>query len=62
MGELKNLIIREKSRVENVPFWMIADACGVSASTFTVWMRKELPDDKRERVLAAIDAIVARRG
>jgi len=61
MGDLKNLEIREKSRMKNVPFWMIAEACGISAGTFTVWMRKELPEEKRRRVLAAIDAIAAQR-
>ena len=59
--ELENVEIRNRSRIDNIKFWQIAKELGITASTFTVWMRTELPEDKRKRVDAAIDAILARR-
>lgn len=59
--ELENVEIRNRSRIANIKFWQIAKELGITASTFTVWMRTELPEDKRQRVDAAIDAILARR-
>ena len=57
----ENVDIRDRARIDNIKFWEIAKELGITASTFTVWMRTELPEDKRHRVDAAIDAIVKRR-
>lgn len=54
MEDKENQEIRDKARNANLPLWRIADACGVTAGTFTVWLRKELSGEKRERVLSAI--------
>lgn len=58
---MKNTEIREKARKYGVAFWMIADELGIAANTLSTWLRHELPEDKRQRVDAAIDAIVKRR-
>lgn len=58
---MKNLEIRDKAKRYGVPLWMIANEIGIGANTFSTWLRFELSDERREHVLAAIDAIVARR-
>ena len=39
--ELENVEIRNRSRIANIKFWQIAKELGITASTFTVWMRTE---------------------
>ena len=60
MGK-ENSTLRDRSRIEDVKFWEIAKELGITASTFTVWMRSELSDERRQRVEEAIDAILAQR-
>ena len=61
MKHLKNNEIREKARNYGVAFWLIADELGIAANTLSTWLRHELPEEKRQKVDAAIDAIIARR-
>ena len=58
---MKNLEIRDKARIANVHFWQIARKLGCNATTFSVWLREELPDEKRQRILDVIDELVAER-
>ena len=58
---MKNLTIREKAGKYGIAFWVIAEKLGISASTFSVWMRTELSSERRQRVDEAIDAIIAER-
>mgnify|MGYP002623425603 CR=1 FL=1 len=58
---MENQKIRDRARIENVRYWQIARELGITAGTLTVWLRSEMPEDKRQRVDAAIDAIVQRR-
>lgn len=57
----RNMIERSRMAESKVKYWELAEALGISPSTLTVWLRHELPDDKRQRVNACIDAIIARR-
>ncbi len=61
MKEQKNKELRDKARRANLPLWEVADACGVTAGTLTVWLRKELTGEKRERVLTAINDLAEGR-
>lgn len=38
-----------------VPWWMVADKLGISVATIYIWLRHEMPKEKKDRVLAAID-------
>ena len=58
---MNNLEIRKKAKRNGVPLYMVAAELGIGPNTLSVWLRFELDDEKRERVLAAIDAVVARR-
>ena len=61
MKEQKNEDIRAKARTADIRLWEVAEECGVTAGTLTVWLRRELNGERREQVLTAIDAIIARR-
>lgn len=40
-----------------IPNWVIAEKLGVSENTIYRWMRQELSDDKKQRILNAIKDI-----
>lgn len=48
-SDIRALIYRNGLR-----HWEVAEKIGISNSTLSVWLRKELPDDKRKRVEQAI--------
>lgn len=58
----RNKDIRAAARQNKVYLYEIADVLGVSEPTFIRWLRKELPDQKKADVMAAINLIVAKRG
>lgn len=60
MKTKENQDIRDKARIEDVPYWMIAKEVGITASTFSVWLRTEMEPERKNKVLAAIDAVAAR--
>lgn len=53
--------VREAAKQVGVKNWEIADEIGVSEATLCRWLRKELADDKKNRVLAAIVLISDRK-
>lgn len=59
---MNNTEIRVLAAERRIKMWQIADAIGIADTTFSKWMRRELPEDKKRQVLEAIDAIAARRG
>lgn len=56
-GAMKNKEIRELIAHRRVRFYEVANALNISAETFSRWLRWELPDDKREKVIKAIKSI-----
>ena len=59
--EKKNQKIRHKIRSLGLTHWEVADACGITAGTLTVWLRKEVTGERRERVLSAIESLTTKR-
>ena len=49
-----NADIRIAIMVSGVKYWEVADELGVSDSTFTKWLRKELSDEKKQKIIEAI--------
>ena len=49
-----NADIRQAAQKAGVYLWQIAMEIGVSDKTLTLWMRKELPDDKKAKLLSAV--------
>ena len=54
--EIRRLIFEH-----NLKLWQVADVLGIHPVTLSNWLRHELPEDKRARVLEAIKTIVAER-
>lgn len=52
-----NEAIKQAAKDNGIKLWEIADALKVSEFTFTRWMRHELPADKRQKVLDAIESL-----
>lgn len=51
--ELRNLIIKKR-----IKFYEIAREVGIAPTTFTVWMRDELSDEKKAKVIKAIENLI----
>lgn len=53
--------VRNRIRKERLLQWEVAAKIGVCEYTLVRWLRCELSDEKRKRILAAIDALVKER-
>ncbi|MBK6089809.1 hypothetical protein [Ruminococcus difficilis] len=56
---MNNLELRTKARKNGVRLWEIADRLGISEPTITRKLRRELPTNEKQRILAVIDEIAA---
>lgn len=54
---MKNKKIREAAAAAGVRLWEIAERYGVNDGNFSRKLRRELPDDERERILSIIEEI-----
>ena len=54
---MKNAVVRAAIAKAGLHQWQIADVIGISEGTLTRWLRTELSDERREKVLAAIDRL-----
>lgn len=45
---MKNQELRLEFRVNDVRQWEVADAIGISEMTLVKWLRKELPEEKKQ--------------
>lgn len=52
---MTNTEIRERAKALNVKLWQIAYCLGVTDSTFSRKLRKELPETEKSRILEIID-------
>lgn len=49
--------IKRAARGSMIPLWKIARKLNVSEMTVTRWLREELPEDKRARIMDAIEQL-----
>lgn len=54
---MNNLDIRLKLKENRLHHYEVAEKLGVSEYTFCVWLRKELPTERKNAVLSAIDEL-----
>lgn len=54
---MKNVRIRQTAKEKGVKLWQLAERCDLTDSNFSRKLRRELPDEERERLLAIIDEI-----
>lgn len=57
---MNNQKVRQAITNNRLKYYEVAAACGVSGSTFSVWLRDELPPEKEQLVMKAIDTIVSK--
>ena len=58
---MANAQIRTAAKEAGVKLWEVAEYCGVTDSTFSRQMRRELPEDKQRQILKAIEQISAEK-
>ena len=49
-----NKDIKQAIKAAGLKQWQVADRCGVSEFTFVRWLRHELTEEQRERIMNAI--------
>lgn len=50
-----NADIKEKAVASNVRLWRVADALGIADTTLSKKLRKELPENEKERIFDIIE-------
>ena len=58
---MHNKDLRDEFRIANVRQWEVAEAMGISEMTLVKWLRRELPEDKKNLVRKAIQKLVDNR-
>ncbi len=53
-----NQDIRELIYMKRLRNWQVANKIGISDSRFSVWLRTELSNERRERVEKALDQLI----
>lgn len=59
MARRANECIRDTAKRRGVRLWQIAERIPLSDANFSRKLRRELPDEERERILGIIDQIAA---
>lgn len=49
--------IRKKIKESGFTYWLVADRLGIADTTFSRWLRKELPKEKKEMILNAVEEL-----
>lgn len=53
----RNEEIKRKAKISGVWLWQIAEALGIADCAFSRKLRRELPDEEKEKILAIIDEL-----
>ena len=56
-----NKEIKSAAKTSGVYHWEIADALGIQDSAFSHKLRRELPQEEREKILGIIDTLAAEK-
>lgn len=54
---MANEIIKNEIKSAGIKFWQIADKLGYYDSTFSKKLRKELPENEKEKIRSIIDEL-----
>lgn len=54
---MKNMDIREEIEKKRLRHWEVAKEVGISPERFCVWLRQELPSEKKEMIFEAINKL-----
>lgn len=61
MKRKKNREVRQFLKDKRVFQWEVAERLGIHESSLIRWMRTELPEDKKKKIMEAASAIAAAR-
>lgn len=56
---MNNVDIREKAEKSNVKLWQIADYLGITDGNFSRKLRKELPEEEKQKIFTIIKELEA---
>jgi len=59
---LSNEDLKAIAKKSGLYLWQVADIYGLSDTNFSKLLRKELPDEKKNRILAIIKELSTRKG
>ena len=57
-----NLEVRDRAKAAGIQLWAVADRMGVSESTLTRMLRKELPPAEKGKLISFINSLSAKEG
>lgn len=57
--KLSNNDVRNAIKEANVLYWRVAEEIGITDGSFSRMLRKELPEEKKEKIYQAIEKIRA---
>ena len=60
--EVENMEIRREAAKNDLKLWEIAEACGMTDSTFSRKLRRELPSEQLNHILKVIAELAERKG
>lgn len=52
-----NKEIREAAKKAGIHLWQVAEACGINDGNFSRKLRRELPQEEKEKILEIIDRL-----
>lgn len=59
---MNNIEIRKMIKILRLHHYEIAERIGISETTFCVWLRNELTDERRAKVMKAIEELRCSNG
>lgn len=59
---MRNKEIRETAKQNDIFLWEIAQQLGIADATLSRWLRCELSDGEKNKILAIIDVIASEKG
>ena len=54
---MRNNVIRQAAKSAGVKLWELAEALGIADSTLSRHLRRELPDEEKQKILEIIDRL-----
>ena len=54
---MQNNEIKQMAKEKNIRLWQIADVYGITDGNFSRLLRKELPTDKKEKIVSIINKL-----
>lgn len=56
---MANKLVRETAKARGIKLWQIAERIPLADSNFSRHLRRELPDEERERILGIIEQLAS---